>query len=214
MRPKKSDSPWPLAAIASSTMLFAAGALLIPAFLLQRDLAVRAAQILLFILLNAFSGRRIRILQFLVVSAGIIVFNLVIPTGKVLFSVLGLALTEGALKSGIAKATAMSGLIALSQFSIRADLRLPGKIGGLLGRSLYYFERIMAGRRRIDRRDLIGSLDSLLVDIHASAQTRAAKRSRPVKTTAIGFAVLALVVLANWGALLLTTLHPHLIWGG
>jgi hypothetical protein len=209
----RSASPWSLAAVASPGMLFSVGALLIPAFLLQRDLAIRAAQILLFISLNALSGRRVRILQFIVVSAGIVGFNLVIPTGKVLFTVLGFALTEGALKSGLAKATAMSGLIALSQFSIRADLRLPGSIGGLLGGSLFYFERIMAGRKRIDRRDIIGSLDSLLLEIHGSGRGAVAARQQRVETTAAGFAVLALILLANWGALVLTVLRPHLFWG-
>ena len=136
---------------ASPRVLFLAGALLFPAFLLQQDIAIRALQIALFMVLNAISGKRIRFLQYFIVAAGIVVFNLVIPTGRVLLSVIGLPITEGALKSGLLKATAMTGLIALSQFSIRSDLRLPGRIGGLIGQSLFYFEKIMGERRRIER---------------------------------------------------------------
>ena len=197
----------------SPGVLFAAGALLFPAFLMQQDLVVRALQIGLFITLHAFSGRRVRPVQFLVVSAGIVLFNLVIPTGRVLVSVLGLPLTEGALKSGLFKATAMSGLIALSQFSIRSDLRLPGRLGGLIGRSLFYFEKIMGERRRIDRHDIIGSLDRLLLELQGSAGPGTRVKTERSTLTWGGIWALAAIVCVNWGALVLTLVHPRLFWG-
>jgi hypothetical protein len=203
---------------AAPGLLFACGALVFPSFLLQQDLAVRAVQVVFFVCLCAFSGRRIRPLQYLVVAAGIVVFNLVIPTGRVLLSILGLPLTEGALKSGLLKATAMTGLIALSQFSIRSDLRIPGRIGGLLGRSLFYFERIMGQRRKLERRDIIGSIDALLLEVH---QAPTADEQAPLgaaepleasgrRSTPRGFAFLAAVVLVNWGALAATLFHFRL----
>jgi hypothetical protein len=197
---------------ASARTLFIAGALLFPSFLLQQDIGVRAIQIVLFLALNALSGKRIRVLTYVVVSAGIVVFNLVIPTGRVLAAPFGLAVTEGALKSGLLKATAMTGLIALSQFSIRAELRLPGRIGGLLGRSLYYFERIMSERRRIDRRDIIGSVDALLLDVQKSGSVEALDQTARVRTTLPGLAILLLCVAVNWAAYILTIFHPRLIW--
>ena len=197
----------------SPGVFFAAGVLLFPAFLMQQDIIVRALQIVLFIALNTVSGRRVRPVQFLVVSAGIVLFNLVIPTGRVLLSVLGLPLTEGALKTGLFKATAMTGLIALSQFTIRSDLRLPGRLGALIGRSLFYFENIMAERRRIDRRDIIGSIDRLLLEVqgtHAPGTLAEPERS---PSTWGGVCALALIVCVNWGALVLTLIHPHPFWG-
>jgi hypothetical protein len=196
-------------------LLFAAGALVFPSFLLQQDLAIRAVQVVLYVCLCAFSGRRVRPLQYFVVAAGIVVFNLVIPTGRVLLSVFGLPLTEGALKSGLLKATAMTGLIALSQFSIRSDLRIPGRIGGLLGRSLFYFERIMGQRRKVERRDVIGSIDALLLDVHRAPVTNEQASSGLAggsgeewrRSTPQGFAFLAAVVLVNWGALAATFFH-------
>jgi heptaprenyl diphosphate synthase len=192
--------------------LFLAGAVLLPAFLFQQDLVIRSALFLLFMGLNVASGRRPRLLQYVLVGAGIVVFNLVIPTGRVLVSVSGLPITEVALKTGVSKATAMVGLIALSLFSIRSDLRLPGRFGGLLGRSLLYFERIMGERRAIDRRDLIGSIDAVLLSVHQAPLTPNPSAAR-VRTSAVAGGLLVLIVIASWGALAWTLVHPRPFWG-
>ena len=197
---------------ASPRVLFASGAGLLPAFLFQQDLVLRGLLIVLFLAINAASGRRVRLLQYGLVGAGIVIFNLVMPTGRVLVTLLGLPVTEGALKSGLFKATAMIGLISLSQFSIRSDLRFPGRIGGLLATSLMYFERIIGEKRVIDRKDIIGSLDSILLAVHFAAPESGSARPQ-VKTTAAGAALLILVVLASWAALGWSYLHPRLFWG-
>jgi heptaprenyl diphosphate synthase len=214
---------------ASAQALFVCGALLFPPFLLQQDLVIRAFVIVLFMVLNALAGKRVRLLQFVAVAAGIVLFNLVIPTGRVLVMTLGLPVTEGALKSGLMKATAMTGLIVLSQFSIRPDLRLPGRIGGLVGRSLFYFEAIMNERRKIDRKDIIGSIDALLVSVSASsapsasavpaasAESAALNRGRSSEIPAgwsRGLPALLVLVAANWAVFLLTVVHPRPFWGG
>ncbi len=199
-------------------LLFACGALVFPSFLLQQDLVIRAVQVVLFVCLCAFSGRRVRPIQYLVVAAGIVAFNLVIPIGRVLFAIAGLPITEGALKSGLLKATAMTGLIALSQFSIRSDLRIPGRIGGLLGRSLFYFDRIMGQRRKVERRDIIGSIDALLLEVHrtpvaddgAGGEAATGRGASWRKSTPQGLAFLAAIVLVNWGALAGALLHLRL----
>jgi hypothetical protein len=211
-QPNASRGLFSLAGVAPGP-LFICGAFLFPAFLLQQDIIVRALQIALFIGLNAFSGRRIRVLQYLVVIAGIVIFNLVVPTGKVLANVVGLPITEGALRTGLLKATAMAGLIALSQFSIRGNLKLPGRLGGLLGRSLFYFEKIMGERRRIDRKDVLGSIDRLLLEIQAAGAPQedvAAGQDRFSPPAAVALAV---IVLLNWGALAMTLVHPRFFWG-
>jgi heptaprenyl diphosphate synthase len=125
----------------------------------------------------------------------------VIPTGKVLFQVLGLPLTEGALRAGLFKATAMAGLIALSQFSIRGDLRFPGRLGGLIGRSLFYFEKIMGERKKIDRKDVIASIDEMLLQIQAAGAPVPSAGPTKRRSSWQGMAALALIVCVNWGAL-------------
>jgi hypothetical protein len=195
--------------------LFVCGALLFPPFLMQQDIVVRAGLIFVFAIVNVIAGRRVRVLQFAVVSAGIVLFNLVIPTGKVLAAPLGLPITDGALKSGLMKATAMTGLIVLSQFSIRPSLRLPGRVGGLIGRSLYYFEAIMGERRRIDRRDIIGSIDALLLSIRDTSRPVAETPGAPHGLTNVrGGVAMLLIVASNWIIFVLTLLYPRPFWGG
>ena len=202
-----------LGAEATARALFAAGALLLPAFLFQQDPFVRGLQILLFLGLNAAGGRRIRILQILLVGAGIVAFNLVIPTGRVLLTVLGFPLTEVALRSGLLKATAVIGMIAISQFSLRTDLEIPGRLGGLIGRSLFYFQLIMSRRNRIDRRNLIGSIDDLLLDLQGSVTAAGGAGDRTRRTTPAGAAALVALVAANWAVFLYTVIQPYPLWG-
>ena len=151
----------------SSRALFLAGALLFPAFLLQQDIVIRALQIALFLGLNLLSGKRIRVLQYVVVepaswfstssssTAGARLRDRPPDHGR---------RTEERASQGNGDDGAHR---PLSQFFIRSDLRLPGRIGGLIGRSLFYFEKIMGERRRIERKD-IGSIDTLLLEIHAA----------------------------------------------
>ncbi len=199
--------------------LFATGAALLPAFLFQQDIVLRAVLFAVFLALNAASGRPVRPIPYLAVAAGIIVCNLFIPTGRVLIAPLGLPVTEVALKSGLSKATAMVGLIALSRFSIRSELRFPGRIGGLLGASLAYFERIMAERHAIDRRDLIGSIDRILLSIHGSPPDGpttplvARFQSSQGRSSTAAALVLVGTAAAAWGLLGWTLLRPHPFWG-
>jgi hypothetical protein len=196
-----------------AVMQFAAGALLMAGFLAQRDLLLRGAEFALFLLLARLSGRRLRIVSYLLVAAGIVAFNLIIPVGRELFSVLGFPVTESALKSGVAKALTLVGMIAASQFSIRPDLRLPGRFGGLLGRSLLYFQRIMAERRRIDRRDVIGSIDAVLLDVYGEgAVVRQDVPSVPAHLS--GVLVLAGIVCLTWVPLAATLIAGRApFWG-
>ncbi len=183
---------------------FLAGLLLIPAFLFQPNLAARALQVLLFIVLALLAGRRIRIWNLLGLSAGIVLMNLLVPFGKVLVSVGPLPLTLGALQAGLMKAATVAGLLYLSLFSIRSDLPLPGTFGGLVSRVIWYFERILETPKRFNRRDPIGSLDALLAEISRpeppedDVDSSAAPRTGPA-----GWLLLAALVALNWGALFL-----------
>ncbi len=201
----------------SAVTLFACGALLFPAFLFQNDLVIRAAEVIVFFFLSGLCGRRVRIVSNLVVAAGIIVFNLVIPSGRVLVSVLGIPITDEALRGGVAKATAVIGMIALSQLSIRPTLRLPGTLGGLIGRTFLYFERIMGERRKLGKDRIMERIDRLMLSIHGDPEVEQAASSgraegSGVRTTAGGWVVLMAILAAAWGLLVLTRLHPHLIW--
>jgi hypothetical protein len=202
-----------LSARVPAVMQFAAGALLMAGFIAQSDLVLRGAEFAAFLVLARLTGRRLRLLSYLIVSAGIVAFNLIIPVGRELFSVLGFPVTESALKSGVAKALTLVGMIAASQFSIRRDLRIPGRFGGLLARSLAYFQLIMAERRRIDRRDIIGSIDEVLLDVHGTGSVlRDGAPVVPVRAS--GVLVLAGIICITWAPLAATLAAGHSpFWG-
>lgn len=151
----------------SAIHLFLAGALTLPAYLLQDELYIRLFQVLLFALLAGLAGKRIKWLYFLIMVASITFFHLLVPMGRVLFEVGPIPITEVALRNGVLKGLAIVGLVFISLFSVRSDLKLPGRLGGLVARLFYYFERIMEGRHRIEARRLIGSIDEVLTSIYA-----------------------------------------------
>lgn len=142
---------------------FLAGLLIMPAFLLQDNTFIRTGMVLLFIILSCLAGKRFRLLPNLLISAGIIFINLLTPLGRVIYKIGGFYITEGALRAGVMKALLLIGLIYLSRFSVSKGLKLPGKIGGLIGRVFYYFEEITARRGGFNRKNLFVYLDELLI---------------------------------------------------
>ena len=150
--------------------LFVAGVLVIVCFLLQQNLVVRIAQVALFALLAVAAGKRIRWGYFVIMVVSITVFNLLTPVGEVLLRLGPLAVTRGALEQGLMKAFAIPGLVFISLFAVRPDLRLPGRLGGLVARLFFYFEHVLEERKQIRVRRFVETVDDLLLSIlHATS---------------------------------------------
>lgn len=146
--------------------IFVAGALTIVAFLFQNDLVIRIGQVLLFALLATLAGKRIRWGYFAIMVGSITFFNLLTPVGRVIVEVGPIAVTEGALRQGLLKGFAIVGLVFISLFAVRPDLRLPGTFGGILARLFFYFERVLDTRRRVSAGRLVASVDEILLDLY------------------------------------------------
>jgi len=181
--------------------LFLLGVLLMPSFLFHQSLGLRLAQTGLFAVLCLLSGRRIRPLPTILTVAAIIVCNLLVPTGRILFSIGPLSVTEEALLSGVRKAATFEGLILLSRFYVRPDLRIPGSFGGLLSRSLFYFERIMSRGRRWNRKRLLVDLDAMLLELQAEGEV-AERAPRVARTSLRGVLFGCALLGVNWAAFL------------
>jgi heptaprenyl diphosphate synthase len=97
------------------------------------------------------------------VVAVIIVFNLLIPYGFVLFSIGPFAVTQGALTAGIHRAVTFQALVMLSKLTIRDNLKLPGTFGKLLSESLRIFSIIMNKKIRFSK-NIIKDIDNLLIN--------------------------------------------------
>ncbi len=184
--------------------LFLAGILIMPAFLFNPSLVLRTLQFLLFWLYAFLAGRKNSTLATLLVGAAIVLFNLLVPYGKVLAELGPLRITAGALLSGLQKAVTLEGLIMLSKATIRSDLRLPGRFGSLIGESFRIFDRIMERKGKIDWRDPIAGIDALLMELSeegAAPSVAADAARRPRSTLRSGRAVLALAVILAWAPL-------------
>jgi heptaprenyl diphosphate synthase len=133
----------------------------------------------------------------------IVIFNLIIPYGQVLFSVGAFKITLGALMTGIHRAVTLQGLIMLSRISIRPDLKIPGSFGSLIGESFRYFNLITESRPRISRKNLLYDINNLMIELSEAAPNITV--AEPVgtevlsqKTKPLGFVILAIIVILSW----------------
>jgi heptaprenyl diphosphate synthase len=143
---------------------FAWGVALILLFVLQRHLAVKALEVLCFAILATLAGKRVRWGYFVVLTLSITAFNLLSPWGQVIIAWGPVRITRGALETGLAKGLTIVGLVFVSLFTVSRYLRLPGRFGGFLARSLLYFELLYDQRRSVNRRGLIADVDQILED--------------------------------------------------
>ncbi|TVQ40636.1 MAG: hypothetical protein EA384_02350 [Spirochaetaceae bacterium] len=182
----------------NASHLFITGAVVLPAYLMQPGLVVRVAQVLLFAALAHLAGKRIMWPYFVLMVASITFFNLLTPIGRVVLSLGPLQITTGALRSGLMKGFTIVGLVFVSLFSVRPDLRLPGKLGGLVARVFFYFERIIEGRKRIEARRLIDSIDDVLLELYTPGQQQSQAVFERVQTTTVGYALMVTLISVNW----------------
>ena len=125
--------------------LFAAGIIVIPAFIFQENLPVKWFQVLLFMLLSIISGKRVLILPNIIMAAGIVAANLLTPVGEVFLIAAGFPVTKGAIYKGLEKSALLIGMIYISRFSVSSGFVFPGRRGNILSLVFYYFEKIMEG---------------------------------------------------------------------
>jgi hypothetical protein len=198
----------------SPELLFLCGLALFPAFLFQPLLSVRCLLAFLFLCLSIALGKAFHPVPAAVMSFGIVAFNAAVPFGRVIATVFGFKLTAGALFGGIEKAVTLEGLIWLSQVVVRPRIRFPGAVGALLAGSFGFFERITEERKSIDRKDIFGSLDRMLIRLWESGPAKAAPAGR-VRTSFEGYVALALLIGAcvlPYALILIKTLPRWLSW--
>jgi len=200
----------------ASTHLFLAGAAIIVAFLLHNMAAVKAAQVVLFGTLAVAAGRQVRWLYFLVLICTVVIFHLLSPHGRILLTIGPLTVTDGALRQGLIKGLTITGLVLVSLFSVRRDLVLPGRAGREIAGVLYYYERLLEGRRNRFRRaagdrSIAQGIDEVLFEVYPpkapvpsspvpSEPLRGGDPGgeAPIRTTTGGYAFLIALVGLNW----------------
>jgi len=180
----------------SSRALFITGLVIMPALLFNPNTESRVIQFLFFCLLVWLSGKKVNPVFTILIIFFITAFNLIIPYGRVLFSVGAFKITSGALKAGIHRAVTLEALIMLSKVSVRQDLRIPGAFGELLGESLRIFSLLMDRKYRITRKNIFADIDGLMLEL--SAEETPEETAQMTRTKTAGYVMLAVVVVLSW----------------
>jgi hypothetical protein len=180
-------SPWALAL---------AGAAVSAAYLFQRSLMVKALMFLCFLGAALLSGKKVSLVATIVVSAGIVAANLLVPVGRVI-AVLGpMRITETALLDGVGKALVFEGLMYVSKASVLPGLRLPGRFGALVASAFVYYDRIVEYKGRIRPATLIEDADRLMLELWEAPRAEGGpETSRPMGRSAKA-ALIAAVALS------------------
>jgi heptaprenyl diphosphate synthase len=200
----------------SAKALFFTGLVIMPAFLFTPLTSLRIILFLFFWFLSWLAGKKSNPLFIIVIILGITLFNLIVPYGRVLFSISAFKVTVGALLGGIHRAVTFEGLIMLSRIAIRPDLKIPGFFGELTGETFRIFSVIMNQRNRITRINIMGDIDRLMLELSGDDRNNnnngetgnGGETHQPVaacifRTQPAGFVILAVVAILPWAAMLI-----------
>ncbi|MDR1147327.1 MAG: Gx transporter family protein [Spirochaetaceae bacterium] len=147
--------------------LFFAGLFMAAALLFTKGVMVRSVLFFAFLLLALLAGKTGNIFLTFVFFVVIVLFNALIPYGRVLFEIGAFSLTEGALTQGIEKAATVEGLVMLSRFTISPRLRLPGRAGALLTESFLLLPQLYEKKAAIHTKTFIDDIDKALLELNA-----------------------------------------------
>jgi len=191
--------------IFSAKALFITGLVIMPALLFNPNTEYRCLQFLFFWMLVWLSGKKMNFLSTIIIITVIIAFNLLIPYGRVLFSIGPFRITSGALQAGIHRAVTLEALIMLSRVTISQDLKIPGAFGELLGESLRIFSVLMSGKKRLAAKNygigFIAKLDQLMLEY--SMDDFILPDTPQNKTKPAGYIILAAAAVLSWLPLIL-----------
>jgi len=161
VRKKKADR---IGRYITSLPRFAAGMLMLPPFLLIEGLGYKVFLAGFFTLLAVLAGKHIRWGYYFILILSVTFFSLLSPWGRVIIEIGPITVTSGALIKGLTRGITLAGMVFLSVAAIRPELKLPGGFGGLLGRTFFYFDSIIEGKKRLSRKNFFTSLDELLME--------------------------------------------------
>ena len=181
---------------------FITGIAIILPFLFTDDLIMRSIFVVIAIILNISTGRKIRILPNILLLFGVIIANIYPPVGKVYFEIGNFYITEGAITSGIKKSLLLIGTVYISRFAVRKELVFPGKTGFLFYKIFFYFEKLTELRLKF-RKDILEQIDSKLIEIEESTAPSEADNAKNhsfnVKLNFKQIVFFAIISLLFWG---------------
>ena len=162
-RYEKYMEPWIAAVLGAAIAIF---------FLLQKGIVLKLLYLILFVFWTWISGKRFSLISTFAVIAGIILANLLIPSGRVLFKIGPFVITEFALIDGFSKALTFEGLMYLSKAAIMSGLRFPGRFGAIIAQAFQYYDSIIEHSGKIHAKTMVRDIDELLQTMSSGIDRR------------------------------------------
>ena len=162
-RYEKYMEPWIAAVLGAAIAIF---------FLLQKGIVLKLFYLILFVFWTWISGKRFSLISTFAVIAGIILANLLIPSGRVLFKIGPFVITEFALVDGFSKALIFEGLMYLSKAAIMSGLRFPGRFGAIIAQAFQYYDSIIEYSGKIHAKTMVRDIDELLQTMSSGIDRR------------------------------------------
>ena len=149
------------------TRLALTGVALSLALLFQPSLAGRAMMLVLAAIAAWASGRKLSPVMTIVVMAGIVGANLLVPIGRKLLTIGPFSITENALLDGLQKAITFEALMFISKACLGPGLRLPGRFGAFFAEALRGYDRILERKTSLKAaKGFMKSVDEILVSVY------------------------------------------------
>ena len=180
----------------SSLPLFLAGMAILPTIVLQSSILLLLLQMLILALGAWRAGKHIRPLYYLLLISSVTLFHLLSPFGEVLYTIGRFTITDGALILGLRKGLVVSALVFCSLATVRKELQLPGQFGRLLSQLFSNLELLMAHKNNLQRKNLLQSIDTLLLNLLQQPPHQRPSSSRERRWQ--GWHMACLLALFHW----------------
>ena len=149
----------------AAAVFFCAGLCAAAAVIVTQDIQIKCIQFICILILFIISKNKNNYLFSCIFFVSIVVFNMFIPYGRVLFEIGSFRVTEGSLIDGLKKALTMQSLIFISRLSIKKEIAFPGKTGAIISGTFLYLAYLNKQSYKIERKNLIKSIDAILINI-------------------------------------------------
>ena len=121
--------------------------ILISLLLISKSLVVKGISLaVIFVLLEIKKRGKVRILPSLFILLSVVLSNLLVPFGKILFNLGKWSITQGALFAGLERGFILIGFLFFSQLIIDKNIVLPGALDSFFKRVLGVFD-ILSGEK-------------------------------------------------------------------
>lgn len=121
--------------------------------------------VVLFAVLVFIKKRTLKILPSVLLIFFVVLFSLLSPHGKILFSFGKLNITLGALILGLVKSGRLCGFVFVSQFLISKSISFPGRVGNFFSNVVSYFSKLTETKIRLTKENFISQIDSRLCKV-------------------------------------------------